>query len=79
MHIFILIRNNKEDPKFKVGDHVSISKYKNIYAKGYVPNWSEEAFAIKKGPLLLAMLKVRKLLKCLMEKKCIKQIKKNLG
>ena len=48
MHIFILIRNNKEDSKFKVGDHVSISKYKNIYAKGYVPNWSEEAFAIKK-------------------------------
>ena len=48
MHIFILIRNNKEDTKFKVGDHVSISKYKNIYAKGYVPNWSEEAFAIKK-------------------------------
>ena len=32
---------NDEDPKFKVGDHVRISKYKNIFAKGYTPNWSE--------------------------------------
>ena len=40
--------NNKEGPKFKVGDHVRISKYKNILAKGYVPNWSEEVFVIKK-------------------------------
>ena len=34
--------------KFKVGDHVKISKYKNIFAKRYTPNWSEEAFVIKK-------------------------------
>ena len=40
--------NNKEGPKFKVGNHVRISKYKNIFAKGYVPNWSEEVLAIKK-------------------------------
>ena len=26
--------------KFEVGDHVRISKYKNIFAKGYTPNWS---------------------------------------
>ena len=38
---------HEKDPKFKVGDHVRISKYKNIFAKGYVPNWSEEIFAIK--------------------------------
>ena len=31
--------NNKEGPKFKVGNNVRISKYKNIFAKGYVPNW----------------------------------------
>ena len=31
---------NNEDPKFKVGDHVRISKYKNIFSKGYIPNWS---------------------------------------
>ena len=39
---------NKKDPKFKVGDHVRISKYKNIFAKGYTPNWSEEVFVISK-------------------------------
>ena len=39
---------NKKDPKFKVGDCVRISKYKNIFAKGYMPNWSEEVFVIKK-------------------------------
>ena len=38
----------EKDPKFKVGDHVRISKYKNIFAKGYAPNWSEEAFVISK-------------------------------
>ena len=31
---------NKKGPKFKVGDNVRISKYKNIFAKGYTPNWS---------------------------------------
>ena len=39
---------NDKDPKFKVGDHVRISKYKNIFAKGYIPNWSEEDSKIKK-------------------------------
>ena len=39
---------NKKDPKFKVDDHVRISKYKNIFAKGYVPNWSEEVFIVNK-------------------------------
>ena len=39
---------NNKDLKFKVGDRVRISKYKNIFAKGCTPNWSEEVFAIKK-------------------------------
>ena len=39
---------NDKDPKFKIGDHVRISKYKNIFAKGYTPNWSEEVFVISK-------------------------------
>ena len=39
---------NKEDPKYKVGDNVRISKYKNIFAKAYVPNRCEEIFAITK-------------------------------
>ena len=38
---------NDKDPKFKIDDHVRISKYKNIFAKGYTPNWSEEIFVIK--------------------------------
>ena len=39
---------NKKGLKFKVGDHVRISKYKNIFAKEYTPNWSEEVFVINK-------------------------------
>ena len=46
------LHSNKEVddkvPKFKVDDHVKISKYKNIFAKGYTSNWSEEVFVIKK-------------------------------
>ena len=40
--------SNKKYPKFKVGDHVRISKYKNIIDKGYTPNWSEEDFLVNK-------------------------------
>ena len=39
---------NKKSPTYKVTDHVRISKYKNIFAKGYVPNWSEEVFIVSK-------------------------------
>ena len=39
---------NDKDPKFKVGHHVRISQYKNIFAKVYAPNWSEEVFVISK-------------------------------
>ena len=35
---------NDKDPRFKIGDIIRISKYKNSFAKGYVPNWSEEVF-----------------------------------
>ena len=40
--------SNEKNPKFKVGDYVRISKFKNVFAKGYTPNWSEEIFIIKK-------------------------------
>ena len=40
--------SNKKDPKFRVGDNVRISKYKNIFAEGYTPNWSEEVFVVNK-------------------------------
>ena len=39
---------NKKYPKFKVGDHVRISKYKNIFTKGYTANMSEEVFVVSK-------------------------------
>ena len=39
---------NDKDPKFKVGDHVRSSKYKNVFAKGYTRNWSEEVFVVSK-------------------------------
>ena len=39
---------NDKDPKFKVGDRVRISKYKNIFAKGYTPNWSEDVLVVSK-------------------------------
>ena len=37
-----------KDPKFKIGDNVRISTYKNVFAKDCVPNWSEDVFVIKK-------------------------------
>ena len=46
-HIESIKEINNNDPKFKVGDLIRISKYKKIFAKGYTPNWSEEVFIIK--------------------------------
>ena len=39
---------NKKDPKFKVSDHIRISKYKSFSAKRYAPNWSQEVFVVSK-------------------------------
>ena len=39
---------NDKEPQFEIGDIVRISKYQNIFEKGYTPNWSEEDFMIKK-------------------------------
>ena len=41
------------NPKFAVGAHVRISKYKNIFANDYIPNWSKEGFVIRKLKTLL--------------------------
>ena len=38
----------EKDSRFKVGDRVRISKIKNIFAKGYAPNWSSEIFIVDK-------------------------------
>ena len=40
--------SNEKDPKFKVGDRVRISKYKNIFAKEYTQNWLKEDFVVSK-------------------------------
>ena len=40
--------SNEKDPKFKVGDRVRISKWKNVFAKRYAPNWSEEVFVVSR-------------------------------
>ena len=46
-NIYFDVYFNEKDLKFKVNDHVTISKYKNIFAKGYTSNWSEEIFVVK--------------------------------
>ena len=45
----IKIQQIKKSPTFKVDDYVKISKYKNIFAKGNTPNWSQEVFIINKS------------------------------
>ena len=73
---------DKKDPKFKIGDTVRISKYKNVFPKDSTPNcWS---FVIKKlkilcrGHILLMILMEKKLLESFMKTNCKKQTKKNL-
>ena len=74
---------NEKDPKFKVGDHVRLSKYKNVFAKGYTPNRSEEVFGIKKvkiqfhGHMLLMISMVQKLLQHFMKENYKRLVKKN--
>ena len=69
---------NDKDSKFKVGDHVRISKYKNIFAKGYFSDWSEEVFVIKEvknafpWTYIINIFMVKKLLEHFMKKNCRK-------
>ena len=75
--------SNKKEPKFKVGDHLRISKYKYIFAKGYAPNWSEEVFVISKikntvpWTYLVSDLNGEEITGSFMKKNCKKVIKKN--
>ena len=76
--------SNKKNPKFKVGDHVRISKYENIFAKGYTENWSEEVFVINKikntvpWTYAISDLNGEKITGSFYEKELQKIIKKNL-
>ena len=75
---------NKKDPKIKVGDQVRISRYKNILAKGYAPNWSEQVFVVSgikitvRGLMLLVNWMGKKLMEVFMKKNYKKLVKKNL-
>ena len=76
--------SNEKDPRFRVGDHVRISKYKNIFAKGYAPNWSEEIFVVEKikntvpWTYIISDLNGEEIVEVFMKKNCRKLIKKNL-
>ena len=76
---------NDKDPKFKVSDYVRISKYRNIFAKGYTPNWMEEVFVIKKvkstvpWTYIINDLNGEELLEHFMKKNEKRLISKNLG
>ena len=41
-------KTNKKSPNFKIGDPVRVSQYKNVFTKGYTPNWSEKVFVVNK-------------------------------
>ena len=74
---------NNKDPKFKNGDHVRISKYKNIFAKGYMSNWIKEVFVIKKvkntvpWTYVISYLNGEEILEHFMKKNYKRQTKKN--
>ena len=75
---------NDKNPKFKILDNVRISTYKNIFAKGYTPNWSEEVFVIKKvkntvpQTYVISDLKGEEFVGTFTKMNCKKQIKKSL-
>ena len=75
---------NDKNPKFKIGDNVRISRYKNVFAKGYTPNWSEKFFATKKvkntvsWTNIIMILMEKKMLELFRRTNCKKQTKKNL-
>ena len=78
------VEYNEKNPKFTVGDHVKISKYKNIFAEEYPPNWSEEAFLISNmnntvpGTYVINDLNGKEGVGTFYEKNCRRKIKKTL-
>ena len=77
-------KTDDKDPKFNIGSHKRISKYKNIFVKDYTPNWSGEMFVIKKlktllyRNALLVIVTVKNLLERFTKHNCKIKIKKNL-
>ena len=76
---------NDKGRKFKVGNHVRISKYKNIFAKGYTSNWSEDVFVIKEvkntvpWSYVINDLNGEEIIRTFHEKELQQQINKDLG
>ena len=79
IHTLILIKKiNNKDPKFKVGDRVRISKYKNVFAKVYVPNWSEEVSVVNKIKNTVPWTyEINEIKEVFMKKNCKRLVKKN--
>ena len=75
---------NKKGPKFKVNDHVRISKYKKFFAKRYIPNWLEEGFIVNgikntvPWTYTISGLNGENLLEHFVKKNCKRLIKKNI-
>ena len=84
IHKLILKKFNDKGAKFKAADHVRISKYKNIFAEGYTPNWSEEVFVVSKikntvsWTYVINDLNGEEILEYFMKKNYRRLIKKNL-
>ena len=85
-YIYPGIENNSKHSKFKVGDHVRIENYKNIFTKGYVSDWSEEILLLWKsfmekskvlydGHILLVIWMVKTFLEHFVKKNCKRQIR----
>ena len=82
MYIEYGIEDNNKNPKFKVGNHERIPKHKNIFAKGYLKNWSEEIFVITEIKHIvpqtsLVISTVKRLLEHSMKQICRRQVKNN--
>ena len=75
------VKSNDKDPKFKVGDNVGISKYRNIFAKSYTFNSSEKKLEVKKGQrnCTINILMEKILLEPFIKQNCKKQIQQGLG
>ena len=76
---------NDKDHKFQFSDHVRTSKCKNIFVKGYIPNWSEEIFVISKvkntvpWTYVINYLNAEEIIGTFYEKELQNPIKNNLG
>ena len=75
------VKSNDKDPKFKVGYHVGISKYKNIFAKSYTSNRSEKKLAVKndKRNCTMDILMEKILLESFLKQNCKRQVQQSLG